>query len=145
MRMKKLVSILYTASILLGSFCPMPMASAMPLPKAMERVSQVQAVMSPNILYSAPMTPAPVMASYFESSPIAMAPGGCPGGNCVVMDHSLKQEIAMSAAAGDVRGGTTLPVIVPSIADSLSSPSLPFPHLGGSYLVNTIATIVVRV
>ncbi|MBI1813277.1 hypothetical protein HY285_04125 [Candidatus Peregrinibacteria bacterium] len=146
--MKKLVPILYTASILLGSFCPMSMASAMQPFQPMERISQAQeAVMSPYIpmTFVAPMSVAPVMVRHVESSPIAMAPGGCPGGSCVMTDHWLKQEIAMSAAAGDVYGGAAFPAMMRSVADSLSSKTWTPPLTSGSHFANTITTIVLIV
>lgn len=145
MSMKKLASILYLASFVLGSFCPMSMAAAMESVRPTEHTQMEVAVMSPNIpmTLAAPMSVAPVM-SHLDSSPIAMAPGGCPGGNCIMMDHSQRQEVVTSVATIIVQGVASLPATIPSIADSLLQPTSP-PYTGGTYLANIISTIVLRV
>lgn len=143
--MKKLVPVLYAASILLGSFCPMAIASAMQPSQPMEHGSQSEEVlMSPYMPMTlvAPMSVAPVVLH--PSSLMAQAPGGCLGGSCFMVDHAREQATAISTANGDVQGGTALPAIIPSVVDVLSMPTPP-PAIGGSHLANIITTIVLRV
>lgn len=135
--MKKLVSLIFTSSLLFGGFCPIPMASAM---QPSEEV-----LMSPYIsmTLAAPMSVAAI--SYHVFLPIELASGGCSGENCNMMDYSKKQVSVASAASGYIQGGTALLAAIPSFTDLLSLSSPPPLLTDGSYLANTLATIVLRV
>ena len=141
----KFFGLLYAASVLLGSFCPMTMTSAMQMTQTIDHDSYSQEVfMSPNLpmTFAAPMSVAAIVFNY-TPPPIAQALSSCPDGNCIMTHHANKQDIAVPAVT-HLQKLAAFPATVYSLADTLSLPSPPSTPARGFHIADIIATVVLR-
>lgn len=142
--MKVLLSSGYITTMLLGSFCPMQMAAAMPMPEPMQHAQMTEIAMTPMVLMTpvAPMSVAP--PRYATHSMPVFPSGNCTTGHCIMMDHAGQQNVAVTIAAVQILGGAALPA-APAPFLSLDSLPAPPPEVGGVSLAQTITTVVLRV
>lgn len=142
--MKMILVAGYLTTTLLGGFCPLQMAAAMPIPHDSMQHEEM------NMTPMAPMTPiafmsiAPVSGHSSHATPMPHA-GDCTTGHCFMIDHSNQEPTSLSLFSLQLTGGVTLPAVLSFAPVTLDSMPAPPSEFISTLLSQTISTIVLIV
>lgn len=144
--MKVLLSTGYITTMLLGSFCPMQMASAMPMPEPMNHAEMTEVALTPMVpmTLAVPMSVAAPTIHASHSMPV-LPSGDCTTGHCIMMDHSGQENVAVTISPIQIIGGAALPTTTAYVLLPLDALPAPPSDVSRTALAQTITTVVLRV